>query len=139
MQFGNWKKLINKFVKNNNDKKEKPEELQGASSTASSSTSTELLPPSQEITRKNVTYNNDGTVRLFPTNKNGSYFVLGKQNPNKLKNFTTDSHNEFVKEKEGNIEYWSVFSGNITYKSTGKHAKSCRLNIFASTTKQTND
>jgi hypothetical protein len=32
-----------------------------------------------------------------------------------------------------------VFSGDITYKSTGEHAKSCRLNIFASTTKQTND
>jgi hypothetical protein len=139
MQFGNWKKLINKFVKNNNDKKEKPEELQDASSTAASSTSTELLPPSQEITRKNVTYNNDGTVRLFPINKNGSYFVLGKQNPNNLKNFTTDSHNEFVKKRERNIEYWSVFSGDITYKSTGEHAKSCRLNIFASTTKQTND
>ncbi|MCD6036171.1 MAG: hypothetical protein K0S67_55 [Nitrososphaeraceae archaeon] len=136
MQFGNWKKLINKFVKNNNDKKEKPEELQDASSTAASSTSTELLPPSQEITRKNVTYNNDGTVRLFPINKNGSYFVLGKQNPNNLKNFTTDSHNEFVKKRERNIEYWSVFSGDITYKSTGEHAKSCRLNIFASTTKQ---
>jgi hypothetical protein len=61
MQFGNWKKWINKFVKNNNDKKEKPEELQDPSSTAPSSTSTELLPPSQEITRKNVTYNNDGS------------------------------------------------------------------------------
>jgi len=139
MQFGNWKKLINKFVKNNNDKKEKPEELQDPSSTAPSSTSTELLQPSQEIARENVIYNNDGTTRLFPTNKNGSYFILGKQNPNNLKNFTTDSHNEFVKKKEGNIEYWSVLSGNITYKSTGEHAKSCRLNIFASTTKQTND
>ena len=70
MQFGNWKKWINKFVKNNNnDKKEKSEELQDPSSTAPSSISTELLQPSQEITRKNVTYNNDGTVRLFPINK----------------------------------------------------------------------
>ncbi|HEX2067450.1 MAG TPA: hypothetical protein VHF08_01995, partial [Nitrososphaeraceae archaeon] len=70
--FGNWNKWINKFVKNNNnDKKEKPEELQDPSSTAApSSTSTELLQPSQKITRKNVTYNNDGTVRLFPINKN---------------------------------------------------------------------
>jgi hypothetical protein len=71
MQFGNWKKWINKFVKNNNDdKKEKSEELQDPPSTAPSSISTELLQPSQEITRKNVTYNNDGTVRLFPINKN---------------------------------------------------------------------
>jgi hypothetical protein len=71
MQFGNWKKWINKFVKNNNDdKKEKFEELQEPSSTSPSSISTELLQPSQEITRKNVTYNNDGTVRLFPINKN---------------------------------------------------------------------
>lgn len=142
MQFGNWKKWINKFVKNNNnDKKEKSEELQDPSSTtaAPSSTSTELLPPSQELTRNNFTYNNDGTVRLFPINKYGSHFILGNQNPNNLKNFTTDSHNEFVKKKERNIEYWSVFSGNITYKSTGEHAKSCRLNIFASTTKQKND
>jgi hypothetical protein len=100
----------------------------------------ELLQPSQEIARENVIYNNnDGTIRLFPTDKNGSYFILDKQNPNDLKNFTTDSHNEFVKKKEGNIEYWSVLSGDITYKSTGEHAKSCRLNIFASTTKQTND
>ena len=44
MQFGNWKKWINKFVKNNNDdKKEKSEELQDPSSTAPSSISTELL------------------------------------------------------------------------------------------------
>jgi hypothetical protein len=70
MQFGNWKKWINKFVKNNNDKKEKPEELQEPSSTSPSSISTELLQPRQETTRKNVTYNNDGTVRLFPINKN---------------------------------------------------------------------
>jgi hypothetical protein len=76
---------------------------------------------------------------LFPPNENGSYFMLGEQNPNNLKSFTTDSHNEFVRKKETNIHYWSMSSGDITYKSTGQHAKSCRLNIFASTTKQTND
>ena len=137
MQFGIWKEWINKFVKNNN--KEKSEELQDPSTPLPSTTSTELLQSSQVLTRKNVIYNKDGTVRLFQTNKNGSHFVLNKQNPNNLKNFTTDSHNEFVKKKERNIEYWNVFSGDITYKSTGEHAKSCRLNIFASTTKQTND
>src|SRR5215211_2461196 len=83
--------------------------------------------------------NNDGTITLFPPNENGSYFILDEQNPNKLKNFTTDSHNEFVRKKEGNIQYWSVSSGDITYQSTCEHAKSCRLNIFASTTEQTND
>src|SRR5215207_6053952 len=83
--------------------------------------------------------NNDGTIMLFPPNENGSYFTLGEQNPNTLKNFTTDSHKEFVQKKETNIQYWSVSSGDITYKSTGEHAKSCRLNIFASTTEQTND
>jgi len=83
--------------------------------------------------------NNDGTIMLFPPNENGSYFMLGEQNPNKLKNFKTDSHNKFVQKKEGHIQYWSVSSGDITYKSTSQHAKSCRLNIFASTTKQTND
>jgi hypothetical protein len=82
---------------------------------------------------------NDGNIMLFPPNKNGSYFMLGEQNPNNLKNFTTDSHNEFVRRKETNIQYWSVSSGNITYKSTGERAKSCRLNMFASTTEQTND
>jgi hypothetical protein len=136
MQFGNWKEWINKFVNNNN--KEKAEELQDPSIPFPSS-SAELLHPSQMLIRENITYNRDRTVMLFPTNKNGSYFVLGKQNPNNLKNFTTDSRNEFVKKKERNIEYWSVLSGDITYKSTGEHAKSCRLNIFASTTKQTND
>jgi hypothetical protein len=141
MQFGNWKEWINKFFKNNNNKKEKPkEELQEPSAPPlPSSPSTELLQSSQVPTRENVTYNKDGTVRLFQTNKNGSYFLLGKQNPNNLKNFTTDSHYEFVKKKERNIEYWNVFSGDITYRSTGEHAKSCRLNIFASSTKQTND
>lgn len=137
MQFGNWKEWINKFFKNNNNKKEKPkEELQEPSAPPlPSSPSTELLQSSQVLTRENVTYNKDGTVRLFQTNKNGSYFLLGKQNPNNLKNFTTDSHYEFVKKKERNIEYWNVFSGDITYRSTGEHAKSCRLNIFASSTK----
>jgi hypothetical protein len=142
MQFSSWKEWIKKYLKkdnNYNNKNEKHEEEQQYPSTPLPS-STELLQPSQEIIRENVIYNNnDGTIRLFPTNKNGSYFILGKQNPNNLKNFTTDSHNEFVKKRERNIEYWSVLSGNITYKSTGEHAKSCRLNIFASTTKQTND
>ena len=142
MQFNSWKEWIKKYTKNDkeyNKKNEKPEEeLQDPFSTSLRSSS-ELLQPSQEITRESVICNNDGTARLFLTNKNGSHFVLGKQNPNNLKNFTTDSHNEFVKKKEGNIEYWSVFSGDITYKSTGEHSKSCRLNIFASTTKQTND
>jgi hypothetical protein len=144
MQFGNWKEWINKFVKNenndnNNNNKEKADELHDPSIPFPLTTSAELLQPSQMLTRENITYNRDRTVMLFPTNKNGSYFVLGKQNPNILKTFTTDSHNEFVKKKERNIEYWSVLSGDITYKSTGEHAKSCRLNIFASTTKQTND
>jgi hypothetical protein len=142
MQFSSWKEWIKKYLKNdnnyNNNKNEKPEEEQDPSTPLASST--ELLQPSQEIARENVIYNNnDGTIRLFPTDKNGSYFILDKQNPNDLKNFTTDSHNEFVKKKERNIEYWSVLSGDITYRSTGEHAKSCRLNIFASTTKQTND
>jgi hypothetical protein len=138
MQFGNWKEWINKFVKNDDNNKEKVEELQEPLTHISSSI--ELLQPTQEIVRESVSYNNDGTVRLFPTNKNGSYFILGKQNPNNLKNFTTDNNNnKFIKKKEGNIEYWSVFCGDITYKSTGEYAKSCRLNIFASTTKQTND
>jgi hypothetical protein len=135
MQFGNWKEWINKFVKNNNKEKlQEPSTL-----LLPSTTSTELLQSSQVLTRENVTYNSDGTVRLFQTNENGSCFVLHKQNPNNLKNFTTDSHYQFVKKKERNIEYWNVFSGDITYRSTGEHAKSCRLNIFASTTKQTND
>ena len=142
MQFSSWKEWIKKYLKNDNNynnKNEKHEEEQQYPSTPLPS-STELLQPSQEIIRENVIYNNnDGTIRLFTTNKNGSYFILDKQNPNNLKNFTTDSRNEFVKEKEGNIEYWSMFSGDITYKSTAEHAKSCRLNIFASTTKQTND
>jgi hypothetical protein len=143
MQFSSWKEWIKKYTKNdkdyNNNNNEKPEGEQQDPSSAAPPSSTELLQPSQEITRESVICNNDGTVRLFPTNKNGSHFVLGKQNPNNLKNFTTDSHNEFVKKKERNIEYWSVFSGDITYRSTGEHAKSCRLNIYVSTTKQTND
>src|SRR5215211_1092089 len=138
MQFSSWKEWIKKHLKNDNDnnnKNEKPEEEEQQDPSTPLASSTELLQPSQEIARENVIYNNnDGTIRLFPTNKNGSYFILGKQNPNKLKNFTTDSRNEFVKEKEGNIEYWSMFSGDITYKSTAEHAKSRRLNIFASTT-----
>jgi hypothetical protein len=54
---------------------------------------------------------------LFPPNEYGSYFILGEQNPNKLKSFTTDSHNEFVRKKEGNIQYWNVSSGDITYQT----------------------
>src|SRR5919107_223940 len=119
MQFSSWKEWINKFVNNNN--KEKAEELQDPSIPFPLTTSAELLQPSQMLTRENITYNRDMTVMLFPTNKNGSYFVLGKQNPNNVKNFTTDSHNEFVKKKERNIEYWMVLVGDITYKSIGEH------------------
>ena len=76
---------------------------------------------------------------LFATNSSGSQFILGNQDPNNLKSFTTDSYNRFIKKKEGNIEFWNVFSGDISYRSTGEHSKSCRLNMFASTTIQLNE
>ena len=47
--------------------------------------------------------------------------------------------NRFIMKKESNIQFWNVFSGDITYKSTGNSGKSCRLNMFASTSKQIND
>jgi hypothetical protein len=36
---------------------------------------------------------------LFPPNENGSYFILGEQNPNKLKNFTTAVSERICTEK----------------------------------------
>ena len=141
-----WKQWIKRSSKkqnnnNNNDDEQVAEKLEHISSRRLSSTELSLHPKSLLTKKGNNTtyYNNDDTIMLYPANEYGSYFVLGKQNPNNLKNFTTDSHSLFVQKKEGNIEYWNVLSGEITYRSTGERAKSCRLNMFASTTKQAND
>src|SRR5712691_9442866 len=134
MSFSSWKDRIRRILYRNNDAKQKTKDtLQMTARPA-------IL---QSKTKSELTIGNaickDGTIMLFPTNTNGSQFILDKQNPNNLKSFTTDSHYRFVKKKEDNIEFWNVFSGDITYRSSGEHAKSCRLNMFASTTIQIND
>jgi hypothetical protein len=141
MHFSSWKQWIKRSLKNNNNDEHKPEKLQkGSTQQPQQLSSRELLHPRSLLTKEeNISYNKDNTIMLFPANEDGSYFVLGNQNPNNLTNFTTDSRSIFVRKKERNIEYWNVLSGDITYRSTGERAKSCRLNIFASTTKQTND
>lgn len=99
----------------------------------------ELQPRTKpDLTKRNVICK-DGTIMLFSTHPHGSQFILGNQDANNLTNFTSDGHNRFIRKKEGNIEFWNVFSGDMTYRSTGEHGKSCRLNMFASTTTQVND
>jgi hypothetical protein len=95
--------------------------------------------PTQASITKNVTYNHDGIIMLYAINDNGSHFVLGNHDPNNLDNFTAKSQNGFVRKKEKNFKFWSLRFDDIIYKSTGEHGKGCRLNIFASTLKQTND
>jgi hypothetical protein len=134
MSFSSWKDRIRRILYRNNDAKQKTKDtLQMTARPAilQSKTKSELIIGNAIC--------KDGTIMLFPTNPNGSQFILDKQNPNNLKSFTTDSHYRFVKKKEDNIEFWNVFSGDITYRSSGEHAKSCRLNMFASTTIQIND
>ena len=97
------------------------------------------MPPGPASTRENMTYNDDGAIVLFPPNEKGSRFVLSKQNPNNLKNVTTNTHITSPRKKKENIEFWKAFSGEITYRSTGQNGRTCRLNVFPSTLKQTND
>ena len=134
MSFSTWKDLIRRILYRNNDEKQKIKD------TLHMTAKPAIL---HSKTKSELSIGNaickDGTIMLYPTNTNGSQFILDKQNPNNLKNFTTDSHYRFVKKKENDIEFWNVFSGDITYRSSGEHAKSCRLNMFASTTTQIND
>ncbi len=136
MLFPRWKAKIRRLFNKSSDVKRETEDT------------LKMTPPRrppvlQPKTKPELTKGNaickDGTIMLFATNSNGSQFILGNQDANNLKNFTTDSYNRFIKKKEGNIEFWNVSSGDITYRSTGEHAKSCRLNMFASTTIQLND
>jgi hypothetical protein len=128
--FSRWKAKIKRLLTNSNDAKQETEDTV-------TMTPPRQPPELQPITKPAIC--KDGTMMLFATNPNGSQFILGNQDPNNLKSFTTDSHNRFIKKKEGNIEFWNVFSGNMTYGSTGEHTKSCRLNMFASTNVQLND
>ena len=128
MQFKSWKELLRNSLSSNSKTRESVEKFQDSN-----------LPPGPASTRENMTYNDDGTIMLFPPNEIGSRFVLSKQNPNNLKNVTTNTHNSFAKKKDRNIEFWKAFSGEITYRSTGQNGRTCRLNVFPSTLKQTND
>jgi hypothetical protein len=128
VQFKSWKELLRNSLSSNSKTRESVEKFQDSN-----------LPPGPASTRENMTYNDDGTIMLFPPNKIGSRFVLSKQNPNNLKNVTTNTHNSFAKKKDRNIEFWKAFSGEITYRSTGQNGRTCRLDVFASTLKQTNN
>jgi hypothetical protein len=128
--FSRWKAKIKRLLTNSNDAKQETEDTV-------TMTPPRQPPELQPITKPAIC--KDGTMMLFATNPNGSQFILGNQDPNNLKSFTTDSHNRFIKKKEGNMEFWNVFSGDMTYRSTGEHTKSCRLNMFASTNVRLHD
>ena len=132
MAFSNWKDKIRRQLFKGNER-QKPKNLEEKLQTSVYQSQQETDPA------KGNSVDIDGTIMLFPTNQKGSQFVLGNKDPNHLKDFSTDSHNRFIMKKESNIQFWNVFSGDITYKSTGKSGKSCRLNMFASTNKQIND
>ena len=86
MSFSSWKDRIRRILYRNNDAKQK------------------FIDTLQTTARRELTIGNaickDGTMMLFPTNANGSQFILGKQNPNNLKSFTTDSHIDLSRKKK---------------------------------------
>jgi len=100
--FPRWKAKIRRLFNKSSDVKRETEDT------------LKMTPPRrppvlQPKTKPELTKGNaickDGTIMLFATNSNGSQFILGNQDPNNLKSFTTDSHNRFIKKKEGNIEF----------------------------------
>jgi hypothetical protein len=98
------------------------------------------LAPDRTVIENNDNIYVDGTIMLFPTNLAGSEWYLGQANPNTVPTFCTDSqNNKIFKKKEANITYWNTKSGVIRYRSSNQKGRSCRLNIFPSTTKQVND
>jgi hypothetical protein len=97
--------------------------------------------PNLAINENNDNIYKDGTIMLFSTNLSGSEWCLGERNPNSIPTFSTSNrnNNKIIKKNERNIAYWNVKSGNIIYRSSNEKGRSCRLNIFPSTTRQVSD
>lgn len=130
MQFHSWKEKIREFFepydKKKNNKNVKIQKSMPRSGTA-------------EDNRDGVY--KDGTIMLFPTNPSGSEWCLIREsNPSSIPTFSTHSHNnKIVRKKEGHQSYWNTKSEVIRYKSSNEEGRSCRLNLFPSTTIQVND
>ena len=124
MRFSSWKEKISKLFVHDDDNDK-------------GNIKTQKIAAVSPTTENNIY--KDGTKMLFPTHPTGSQWYLGENNPNFISTFSTDSHNKIIKQKEGAIEYWNVKCGTITYRSSNEKGRSCRLNIFPSTTSQVND
>jgi hypothetical protein len=93
VQFKSWKELLRNSLSSNSKTRESVEKFQDSN-----------LPPGPASTRENMTYNDDGTIMLFPPNEIGSRFVLSKQNPNNLKNVTTNTQTLIIASPRKKIE-----------------------------------
>jgi hypothetical protein len=125
MLFRSWKEKIREFFEPYDNKKNRE---------------AQKLIPNLATNENNNNIYKDGTIMLFPTNLSGSEWCLGEQNLNSIPTFSTNGHNnKIIQKNEKNITYWNVKSGIITYRSSNEKGRSCRLNIFPSTTRQVND
>jgi hypothetical protein len=85
MSFSSWKDRVRRILYRNNDAKQKTNDtLQTTARPAILQSKTR-----SELTMGNAIYK-DGTIMLFPTNANGSQFILEKQNPNNLKSYSNN-------------------------------------------------
>ena len=130
MLFPSWKEKVREFFEPYDNKKKNREAQKSI--------------PSLAINENNDNIYKDGTIMLFSTNLSGSEWCLGKGNPNSIPTFSTNSRNDknnnkIIKKKERNLAYWNVKSRDITYRSSDEKGRSCRLNIFPSTTRQVSD
>ncbi|MBV9175429.1 MAG: hypothetical protein JO327_09090 [Nitrososphaeraceae archaeon] len=134
MQFPSWREKIRQFFepygKINENKKVETQKS---------------IPKLAMTQNKHDDTYKDGTIMLFPTNlsSHSEWYLTRESNPKYISTFSTHSSNntdnKIVRKSEGNISYWNIKSGIITYKSNNENGRSCRLNIFPSTTRQVND
>jgi hypothetical protein len=89
------------------------------------------VAPIQNAQSDKTLRTDDDGVTMLLASAPGSRFRLGKDNPNRARNFQIERKTPALQRTDGALQYWNVAAHDIDYTSGGA-GKTSRLHIYAS-------